>query len=77
MAEDRILQHYSSNIHSSKPTLVYNDWETEKTVVGTIEDELKQCHSFDFSVAFITSGGLHFILQYLDNNKTGSVPIII
>ena len=53
---------------SGGPALVYNDWDGGRAVIGSIEDELHRCSSFDFSVAFITRGGLNFILQHLVNN---------
>lgn len=54
---------------ASVPTLIYNNWDDGTAVISRIEDELHKCKSFDFSVAFITKGGLHFILQHLVNNS--------
>ena len=54
---------------TSVPTLIYNNWDDGTAVISRIEDELHKCKSFDFSVAFITKGGLHFILQHLVNNS--------
>ena len=49
--------------------LIYNDPDNGIKVISSIENELKRCDSFVFSVAFITRGGLLSILQTLCNRR--------
>ena len=44
---------------------VYNDYKTGRKVLSSLEDELRNCDSFCFSVAFITLGGITPLLQTL------------
>lgn len=48
-----------------KPEFVLNDYTKGVKVLSSIEDELKKCDSFVFSVAFITMGGITPLLQVL------------
>ncbi|WP_213421700.1 DUF3427 domain-containing protein [Bhargavaea massiliensis] len=48
-----------------KPRLVTNDVEKRETVLSTIIEELDQCGSFFFSVAFITESGLATLKSHL------------
>ena len=47
------------------PRLVTNVWEKGEKVLTAIEDELRQCSSFDLSVAFMTRGGIEPLLAEL------------
>lgn len=49
--------------------LVYNNRDEDIKVITDLEQEFRHCDRFEFSVAFITCGGLACILQYLDNNR--------
>lgn len=42
---------------------VYNDYKKGRKVLASLEDELRNCDSFCFSVAFITMGGITPLLQ--------------
>ena len=44
---------------------VYNDYKKGRKVLSSLEDELCNCESFCFSVAFITLGGITPLLQTL------------
>ena len=56
-----------------KPILVLNN-PPEHKVVTTIERELKTCKSFDFSVAFITQGGLASFYNCLGDVASRGIP---
>ena len=44
---------------------IYNDYRKGRKVLSSLEDELRNCDSFCFSVAFITMGGITPLLQTL------------
>ena len=46
-----------------KPKFISNDHTNGVKVLTSIEDELRRCDSFTFSVAFITLGGITPMLQ--------------
>ena len=48
-----------------KPEFISNDHTNGVKVLTSIEDELRRCDSFTFSVAFITLGGITPLLQTL------------
>ncbi len=48
-----------------KPQFISNDYKEGRKVISSIEDELLKCDKFDFSVAFITNGGIEPLLQTL------------
>lgn len=58
-----------SDVLINDKELIYNDSEKGVKVITSIEKELKRCDSFEFSVAFITHGGLLSIIQTLYNRK--------
>ncbi|MFC1236425.1 DUF3427 domain-containing protein [Vibrio sp. F74] len=58
-----IDKNFISN-HSLQPEFLVNDGQGKK-VVTTIKEQLQQCDSFWFSVAFITSSGLACLKQEL------------
>ena len=45
-----------------KPSFISNDHTNGVKVLASIEDELRRCDSFTFSVAFITLGGIEPLL---------------
>ncbi|MBO4864868.1 MAG: DEAD/DEAH box helicase [Eubacterium sp.] len=57
-----------------KPTFISNDHTNGVKVMTTIEDELRKCESFVFSVAFITLGGITPLLQTLQELEKRGVP---
>lgn len=56
-----------------KPQLVLNN-PPEQKVLTTIQRELKSCKSFDFSVAFITMGGLASLWNCLQDTADRGIP---
>ena len=57
-----------------KPTFISNDHTNGVKVMTTIEDELRKCESFVFSVAFITLGGITPLLQTLKELEEKGIP---
>ena len=57
-----------------KPSFISNDHTNGVKVMTTIEDELRKCESFVFSVAFITLGGITPLLQTLKELEGKGVP---
>ena len=53
---------YQSNL-AYKPEFISNDHTKGQKVLASIEEELKRCDEFVFSVAFITKGGITPLLQ--------------
>lgn len=57
---------------SYKPELLINSAKQNKTVLSSIQDELRQCEQFLFSVAFITESGLATLKSlFYDLHKKG------
>lgn len=67
----------SSICNQAGLSLVRNDVEHNIKVLTDLQRELRDCSSFDFSVAFITRGGLASIIQYLDNARDKIVGRIL
>ena len=71
IAEDKILKGAQASFIDSdiktdtryKQEFLYNDYKCGRKVLSSIEDELRNCDSFFFSVAFITMGGVTPLLQ--------------
>ncbi|MBE6004656.1 MAG: DUF3427 domain-containing protein [Lachnospiraceae bacterium] len=57
-----------------KPVLLANDHKAGTKVLTSIEEELKSCRSFIFSVAFITMGGVEPLLQVLKELEIKGIP---
>ena len=57
-----------------KPAFISNDHTNGVKVITTIEEELRKCDSFVFSVAFITLGGITPLLQTLQELETKGIP---
>ncbi|MDD6786064.1 MAG: phospholipase D-like domain-containing protein, partial [Eggerthellales bacterium] len=51
------------------PRFVTNDAERAETLLSVIQHQLQECDSFDFSVAFVTSGGLSPLMESLQELK--------
>ena len=47
------------------PKIVVNDKESATDVLSIIKNELADCTSFDFSVAFVTTGGIQVLVEAL------------
>ena len=47
------------------PKIVMNDKESATDVLSIIKNELADCTSFDFSVAFVTAGGIQVLVEAL------------
>ena len=57
-----------------KPSFISNDHTNGVKVMTTIEDELRKCESFVFSVAFVTLGGITPLLQTLKELEEKGIP---
>ena len=57
-----------------KPDFISNDHTKGVKVLTSIEDELKRCDSFTFSVAFITLGGIEPLLLTFKELEERGVP---
>ena len=74
--KEGLLTGFVNSTHPSKiefkPTLVLNDPPRRK-VLSTIQKELLSCASFDFSVAFLTLGGIASILNCLKETSNKKI----
>ncbi|SEQ76183.1 PLD-like domain-containing protein [Treponema bryantii] len=61
------------SISELAPSLLINDYHREKKILTSLLEELSNCKSFDFSVAFINNEGLAAIKQKLDELALYSV----
>ena len=68
-----IDSNYQSNL-AYKPEFISNDYTKGQKVLTSIEEELKRCEEFVFSVAFITKGGITPLLQVLKELETKEIP---
>ena len=57
-----------------RPEFLYNDYKNGRKVISSLEEELLDCDSFFFSVAFITRGGLTPLLQTLQETEKRGIP---
>ena len=57
-----------------RPEFISNDHTNGVKVLTSIEDELRRCDSFTFSVAFITLGGITPMLQTLQELERKGIP---
>ena len=62
------------SIRSFRPELLLNDKSTGKKVLTTIEQELRNCDEFMFSVAFITTSGIASLKQTLKELEERKIP---
>lgn len=55
-----------------RPEFISNDYKEGKKVLSTLENELRNCDEFYFSVAFITSGGIQpFLMLFKELENKG------
>ncbi len=66
---DQAFQVYSKDSVDINASLIINDTDRNVKVLTTIQRELRRCDSFDFSVAFITRGGIATLKQILLDNQ--------
>lgn len=57
-----------------RPEFVFNDYKNGRKVISSLEDELRRCDAFYFSIAFITMGGITPLLQTLQELEKRGVP---
>ena len=57
-----------------KPEFISNDHTSGVKVLTSIEEELRRCDSFTFSVAFITLGGIEPLLPALQEMERKGIP---
>ena len=62
------------SLRSFRPELLLNDKSTGKKVLTTIEQELRNCDEFFFSVAFITTSGIASLKQTLKELEERKIP---
>ena len=60
-----LIDHTYKSQVGLRPTLLYNDYKSGNTVLAEIEQELKSCQEFWFSVAFITQSGIMILKELL------------
>jgi HKD family nuclease len=58
----------------NRPRFLSNDYAKGRKVSAAIEEELRTCDSFIFSVAFITSSGFTLLAQVLKELEERNVP---
>ncbi len=66
------INHANPSLRAYRPSLVLNDPPQAK-VIHTLNRELSLCTAFEFSVAFITAGGVMMLLQSLYEAKERGV----
>lgn len=72
--KDSFISKISGEYSDLSPNLLINDYEHEKKIVTSIEEELSTCDAFDFSVAFINHSGIACIKQKLDYLSEHNIP---
>ena len=55
------------------PRFLTNNPSRAETLLSVIERQLRECDSFDFSIAFITAGGLCALFEVLNELKTRGI----
>ena len=68
-----LLDHTHSSNPFYRPSFLFNDPKENRKVLSTIEDELKTCDSFFFSVAFITKSGIVPLLGTLKELEANNI----
>ena len=68
------IDEYNKSSLAYKPALIANDHRTGTKILSSIEEELKACEEFAFSVAFITMGGIEPLLQVLQELEIKGIP---
>lgn len=58
-----VLEHQSVSTNQNHTTLLYNDSARDVKVLSSVITAIDSCDRFDFSVAFITMGGLSTLYQ--------------
>ena len=56
------------------PRILTNNKASGTDVLSAVKRELAQCSSFDFSVAFITAGGIQVLVEMLSNLERRGIP---
>lgn len=56
------------------PRLLTNEKTSGTNVLSVLKNELRDCVSFDFSVAFITSGGIQVLVEVLADLGKRRIP---
>ena len=73
-AETAFIDSANQSNLAYKPSFITNDHVNGVKVLTSIEDELKRCDAFTFSVAFVTLGGITPLLQTLKELEQKGVP---
>lgn len=56
------------------PRIIANDQRSATNLLSVIKTQLKSCASFDFSVAFISDGGLQALIEVLNELRDNGIP---
>ena len=56
------------------PKFLTNEKASGSDVLSALKAELRECTSFDFSVAFITSGGIQTLVELLSDLESRNIP---
>lgn len=56
------------------PRIIANDQASATNLLSVIKTQLKSCVSFDFSVAFISDGGLQALIEALNELRDKGIP---
>jgi superfamily II DNA or RNA helicase len=64
---------YNSNL-AYRPEFISNDYTKGRKVLSAIENELRHCDKFYFSVAFIKMGGITPLLEILKELEQKNIP---
>ena len=59
---------------SLNPRIIANDKASATNLLSVIKTQLKSCASFDFSVAFISDGGLQALIEVLNELRDKGIP---
>jgi superfamily II DNA or RNA helicase len=75
---DGAMTAFADDTHRSsktfRPRFVHNNHKEGQKISTLIEEELRNCSSFDFSVAFITDGGIAGFAQTLKELERRGIP---
>ena len=72
--ESSFIQSDPNSDNRYAPRLLSNDKSLGSNVLSVIKNELRDCISFDFSVAFITAGGIQVLVELLSNLEENKIP---
>lgn len=72
--ESSFIQADSRSQSRFAPRFITNDKETGANVLTELKHEMQDCASFDFSVAFVTPGGIQVLVELLSDLQRRGIP---